>query len=125
MPDSLSESAIQKSIIAMMRKTNAHRRGWTFFHCPNDGRNGKGYRIHAYQMGQLAGVPDIVIAGPDGLIRFIEVKAAKGRLSEHQEGFRLHCERYGLPWALVRSCGDAIDVLEGWGFFNRNQEKAQ
>lgn len=119
-----SEAQIQKSIIAMMRQTNAHKRGWTFFHCPNDGRLGKGYRIHAYAMGQLSGVPDIVLSGPDGRTRFMEVKTAKGKLSEHQEGFRLHCVRWGIPWSLVRSLSDATAVLGDWGFFQQATREA-
>lgn len=65
-------------------------------------------------MGLRPGVADLVVWVPvHGCVVacYVEVKTAKGRLSEAQQRFRDRCHEAGVPWALVRSEADALDFV--------------
>lgn len=57
------------------------------------------------------GLPDLYCMG-HGTSAWIEVKAAKGRLSEHQKAFRDDCQRAGVAWFCWRSEAEAIQWAE-------------
>lgn len=60
------------------------------------------------------GLPDIiVIVPPGGLFLALEVKSAKGTLRPDQKLFRDDLERNGGIYRVVRSLGDAQDVVLG------------
>ena len=66
------------------------------------------------RLGALAGVPDITIILPGGRTAYMEVKSAKGKLSDDQKAFRDAAQKRGAEWTLVRSVDDAATALELW-----------
>lgn len=68
--------------------------------------------------GVQAGAPDLVFACR-GIIGFIEVKAAKGRLSPAQTAFRDACAANLLPYGVVRGIGDVQAFLDDLGVKTR------
>jgi len=68
----------------------------------------------AKALGMLPGAPDICMLH-DGLFYGFEVKAAKGRASEHQTLVGLAIRENGGRWALVRSIADVQAALEKEG----------
>ena len=57
-------------------------------------------------MGQLAGMPDLMIA-VRGRVAFMEVKTPSGRVSPAQKSVHENLSAQGLPVAVVRSVDDA------------------
>ena len=82
------------------------------FHPANGGLRNKREAAKLKWLGVLAGIPDIVILRPTGRVALMEVKAAKGVLTENQIAIRDHCERFEIPWACVRSIDDARAFLQ-------------
>lgn len=83
---------------------------------PNAGRRTQWEARRAKQEGMAPGFPDVMVIGPDGLVAFIEFKAAKGRISETQrEWIDLLC-RYTFPATVARSADEAIAFLREHGF---------
>jgi hypothetical protein len=66
-------------------------------------------------MGQVAGIPDLVMVGPDGRARFLEIKTAIGRLSEAQVRVMGELEMVGCEVAVVRSVDEAVEAIGRWG----------
>lgn len=64
--------------------------------------------------GVRRGWPDFQFLFPDGVTRYIEVKAPEGSLSPDQRAFRDRCAPHGI-WALARSIEDVARALTGWG----------
>ena len=62
------------------------------------------------------GATDMLFMFPinEGATGWLEMKTRKGRLSDHQEGFKSTCERLGHRWAMARSVEEALNVLRGW-----------
>lgn len=65
--------------------------------------------------GVRRGTPDIFFCLPEGKIAWLEMKAAKGRLTPEQEAFRDGVKRLGHEWAMARSVDEAIPHLTRWG----------
>lgn len=57
------------------------------------------------------GVPDIIVL-IDGKFIGLEVKAEKGRQSEHQKSFELECKKNGGKYYVVKTLEDVKDVLK-------------
>ena len=119
-----TENQIQMSIITYLRTEQAHKRGWTFYAVPNDGRGGKNHKIHAWKMGQLSGVADIYLNDPDGKSYYIEVKRCDNKQSKYQIEFQAHCEAKGIPYAIARSLDDAKIILDSWGLNKHTTARA-
>lgn len=95
-----------------------------YFHCPNEGKRGPMARADFALGGGLAGVPDFYLAwrwmGPASdhpyeMTAWLELKAAKGRLSSAQEAFRDRALALGHHWGLARdltAVGAMLRVLE-------------
>lgn len=62
-------------------------------------------------MGSTPGVPDIVGVMPDGRFLGIEVKAPKGKVSDHQERFINNINATGGLAFVARSADDVIEKL--------------
>lgn len=75
--------------------------------------------VKAKAMGLQRGWPDLQFLFPGGQVRFIELKAGKGRLSPEQEDFQARTERHGV-WALCRSVEEVDVQLRAWGAPMRN-----
>jgi len=65
-------------------------------------------------MGVRPGVPDICLILPGGKIGLLELKAAKGRLSEHQRGFIDAAMSKGALVGVCYSLTDVADHLNTW-----------
>lgn len=93
---------------------------WTAFPAGGGGRV-RGAFLKA--MGLKAGWPDIVVMAPwdkfdayhRSLVVGIELKAAKGRLSNAQEGVRSSFVQAGAHWFLARSVDEVEGFLRGVG----------
>ncbi len=64
--------------------------------------------------GVRRGTPDIFICLPEGRTAWLEMKAAKGRLSPDQAAFRDKVLSLGHLWAMASSVDEAIYVLTEW-----------
>jgi len=64
--------------------------------------------------GVRRGWPDLQFLFPDGVTRYIELKAPKGTLSAEQREFAARCKPHDT-WACCRSLGEVEAVLRGWG----------
>lgn len=65
--------------------------------------------------GVRRGWPDLQFLFPDGVTRYIELKAGAG-LSPEQRAFRDRCNAIRPDmWALCRSVEDVAKTLHGWG----------
>lgn len=68
----------------------------------------QGYRRERGGTRTSPGIPDKIVIHSEAWT-FAEIKAHKGKLTVHQEGFRLACEDAGIPWELWRCPADAFD----------------
>ena len=114
------EADIQRAIVAMLRAVLPPR---SIVHHSANEAAGAGPAARKRQailvgMGVHAGFCDLVIISA-GRILFLEVKSATGRLTAAQIAFRDDVRSQGLPWALVRSVGDALAALREFGFRTR------
>jgi hypothetical protein len=121
-----SEFALQCAVADLLRR--CAKPTWLWTHLPfgearpAEFRNGvrvsyAGERLK--RMGSQPGWPDLALLGPKDAahpgIHFLELKAKRGRMSEHQAAFRLWCLLNGVPHAVVYSVGEATAILERWG----------
>ena len=117
-----SERVVQRNIIAGLR---AH--GFAVVHIPNGGEY-KGTeqerirRAIAKRMdGEVAGFPDLAVLSRQkrhghASTGWLEVKSAKGKVSERQEQCHAALAEDGHKVAVVRSLDDAICALQQWGW---------
>ena len=107
------EDLIQGSIVELLRLKADPRTIW--FHPPNglpaNARVGARFK----RLGMMAGVPDLVIIGPDSVIHFIECKGPKGVQSDVQIHFADRCKAIGLDYEICRSSYAAEQLLASWG----------
>ena len=81
-----------------------------WFHVPNGGKRDAVAGAHLKAMGALAGVPDLYLAW-EGHTLWIELKAAKGTLSESQKTFLDRVVTIGHEWHVCRSVDEVLMVL--------------
>jgi hypothetical protein len=104
----MTEDAIHRSILKYLRSVLPS--GWLVIHVPNGGSR---HPIEAARMkglGVVAGWPDLSIFGDTGSY-FLEVKSAKGRLSNCQHMILDKLKDAGFPVAVVRSLDDVRDFI--------------
>ena len=108
----MNEFLLQKFAVSLLRFNAAP--GVLWFHCPNgESRSARtGAKLKA--MGVRAGVADLIIVRPGGLVYFLELKTAKGSLSIAQRAFRDACEANGVPYSVAYSPERVEAVLRGW-----------
>lgn len=122
----MSEAEIHKEIVNFLKI--ALPAGSVFHHSPNEGRHKVQYRMAQKRLGMRAGWPDIEIfvdptwwrgTAPWAPI-FLEIKTAKGRLSDNQKQMIGQLTNAGCYVAVVRSVTDArlalsqhMDLLDG------------
>lgn len=117
----MTEHQIHASILRYLRSVLPH--GWIVMHVPNGGSRNpiEGARMKA--LGVVAGWPDISIYGGGhnhgGSAFFMEVKSAKGRLSNCQHRIIDQLKDMGFPVAVVRSIEDARELVAEWGLPSR------
>lgn len=87
---------------------------WRFSHFPAGEFRTEATGRRLKRMGVERGWPDFIILAPYGAAHFIELKRAKGRLSEPQKEFAAWCTENKIPHAIVRSFEEAVEVLTKW-----------
>lgn len=109
----MTELNLQKFTVALLRLNAADRVIW--FAVPNgESRSARtGAKLKA--MGVRPGVADIVIVLPGGMVAFLELKAAAGRLSDRQKVFRTFCELNGAPYEVASTPAEVERILKEWG----------
>lgn len=110
------EDQIQASIVEYIRLCHPD---CIVAHVPNGGLRAKREAARLKWQGVLAGYPDLIVNIPGGKAILLEVKAPKGVLSDNQKALRDHCERFEIPWAVVKSVDEARDALAKWGLIGR------
>ena len=106
------EDGLQKFTVDLLRQGAAP--GVIWFHCPNGAPTSARTGARMKAMGLLAGVADMIVVRPGGLVYFLELKSAKGRLSPAQKAFRDACEDNGVPYAVADSPERVEAALRGW-----------
>lgn len=93
-------------------------------HSPNGGKRSAREAARFKAMGTRAGWLDLVFIwttrdargrADDTCVGFIEMKSAKGVLTEAQKDFMTHLNLLGIPHAVCRSAAEVLDQLEAWG----------
>ena len=111
----MSEAAIQRDIVRTLRFGLPS--GWLVVGVSNNPRSRIGGAIEK-AMGLTAGLPDLALYGNlDGspFTGFLEVKTAKGRVSEAQRDMHDRLQDAGFRVAIVRSVEDSIKTTKVWG----------
>jgi hypothetical protein len=106
-----SERAIQIAIRDALRWHGIRSR-----HVPNGGKRSVVAGRRLRQEGMVAGFPDLIVWVPGGRIGFLEIKAAKGRVSEAQEREIAQLREDGFPAEVVRSVDEALAAVRKWGW---------
>lgn len=112
----MTEDAIHKAIVRYLRAVLPH--GWLVMHVPNGGSRNPIEGAKMKQLGVMAGWPDVSIYGPllaSPMAFFMEVKSAKGRLSDCQRTVMDRLADMGFRVAVVRSVDDAEACAREWG----------
>lgn len=93
--------------------------GVIFFHVPNGMVSDPVTVSRMKAQGLLPGVADLVIfipeRGRDPFALLMEVKAAKGRMSEAQICFKDDCAAINLAYHVVNSIDQAVSILTKYG----------
>ena len=116
------EDGLQKFTVELLRFNAAP--GVIWFHCPNGAPTSARTGARMKAMGLLAGVADMVIIRPGGLVYFLELKSPKGRLSPAQKAFEDACWVNGIPYAIASNPERVEAVLRGWDVLRPQQEPA-
>jgi hypothetical protein len=85
------------------------------FAIPNAGKRSPWRGKYMKAEGLTAGVADLCIMMPNGVVAWMELKTRKGRQSLEQRGFEEICKVLRHPYALVRNLDEAEAVLTQWG----------
>lgn len=64
-------------------------------------------------IGAYRGMPDRIVH-VKGRVHYIEFKQPKGKLSKHQENFKAQCEADGIHYHVIRSIGEAVELVNEW-----------
>jgi hypothetical protein len=89
---------------------------WRWFHTPNEsGTRARWENQRLSALGVKPGVADVILLKPDGRDVWIELKSARGVLSEAQKGWRDWRRSIGAAWFLCRSLEDVVAALEDCG----------
>jgi hypothetical protein len=88
---------------------------WIFTHIANGEYRDPVTAARLKRMGVVAGWPDLVFFGPQGQVRFVELKAKGGRLSEAQAAVASHLVAAGHGYLCSDSFDDVVVTLKDWG----------
>lgn len=101
------ESMIQAEIVKALR-----RMGYFVHSVPNEGAGTNPVRQgQLITMGLYHGVADLIVWLGNGKVAYVEVKDQKGKQTEHQQIFEQKCQKYGIPYTVVRSVDDVLDFI--------------
>lgn len=105
----VTEAGIQRAIVDALRW-----RGIMVVHVPNAGLRSVVAGRRLKSEGMRPGFPDLLVYGAGGQHMLMEVKAAKGRVSDAQHECIAELQRRGVHVAVVRSIDDALAAVAEW-----------
>ena len=92
-----------------------------YFHIPNGGSRKSAFEGYNFKkMGLLPGVADYIFMWRSGSLTkvgFLEFKTQKGKQTTSQKEFEKQSNALNIPYELVRSEKEGIDILIKWGVF--------
>ena len=93
--------------------------GVLWFHCPNGGTRNIREAANLKAQGVKRGISDVIILEPRGCYHglMIELKSAKGRLSESQKIFLKKCDANGYAVSVCYSFDSAKGVIDTYMSF--------
>lgn len=106
-----SEAIFHRQVAIYLRV--AIREPWFFSTFPAGG-GGKARGAQLKRAGLMAGMPDILIFGPNRLVG-LELKTVVGRQSPDQKAVAARFERCGWPYLLARSLDEVEALLAATG----------
>lgn len=83
---------------------------------PNGAKRSQWAAMQAKREGMQSGFPDIMALAPGGLCAFLEMKSAKGRLSDNQAEWLDRLHGMGFPCGVFRDADKAVEWLREQGF---------
>lgn len=92
-------------------------------HIANEGTGSLKRGLRNKRIGVRAGVPDFIVCKNRAFVGWIETKFGHNTLEPTQREFRDECLKHNVPWALVKSMTDFLDVLQKWGLYNPKTDK--
>jgi len=105
------ESDLQIAIVRYLRTSNI-----PVFSVPNEAsgrvnsKRGLSRISRLKAMGMTPGAPDLV-AFFNGRVIFLELKAPRGRLSEHQKEMQALCAEHMVMYYVIRSIDDLLEAI--------------
>ena len=107
------EADLQAAVVELLQRFACDDVIW--FAVPNGEKRSKATAAKLKKMGVLAGVADLVIVLPGAFIKFLELKADKGKPSPAQIAFSERCGAIGATYVIARTPEEAIEHLWMWG----------
>lgn len=108
----ISEQSIHERVWALFAAYGAP--GAVLFHISNEGIRGPRERAKFKAMGGIPGVPDFQWMAR-GRVGFLELKRAKGRVSDAQQDFCRQAKAQGVTTHVARSVEAAAEFLQTIG----------
>jgi hypothetical protein len=106
----MTESRIQQEIVMWYWNTYPERRG-TLFEVYNNPASAK-HGAFRKAMGMVAGVSDLCLVWPGGVVVFVEIKGPTGAQSATQKAWQKLVEAYGCRYHIVRSLEEFKAMLD-------------
>jgi hypothetical protein len=103
------EDRLQRAVVQLLRFAAIPGAYW--FAVPNGGMRSHIEAAIMVGLGVRKGAPDVVVVGSGGRAHFLELKAARGRLSPEQRDVQAWCEAHQVPHAVVRTLDEAEAFL--------------
>jgi len=108
----VAEHNIQKAIAKYLLHVELQGK-LIYFAVPNGGDRHIAVAAKIKAEGGRSGIPDLVLISK-GKPYFLEVKSARGDLSDNQKSFFKAFDEQGINCALVRSVSDVQEILKIW-----------
>jgi len=107
-----TENQLHSAVSVLL--SHALRPGAYFFHVPNDAKRSYATAARLKQMGMRAGHPDLTILFA-GRAYLIELKSARGRVTDAQTRAHALIADAGCPVAVCRSVEQVHEQIRDWG----------
>ena len=107
--DAAAETKLQIAVIELLEAAKVP--GVVYWHTPNGGRRSKREAATFKAMGVRAGVVDLIISQPGGVMRYLELKSPRGTVSAEQRAFMTAMEQNGHRTGVARSLDEAAALL--------------
>ena len=109
----ISEHKIQVALVDFLKVAARPEIVWGAI--PNGGFRHPRVAQSLQNEGVRRGTPDLFFCLPEGRVAWLEMKAAKGSLSDDQKIFRDRVLSLGHLWAMARTVEEAALHLASWG----------